>query len=123
MLIVFIAFIIFLIVGMPIAFAVGISGALFFVQHSNLPATIMVQMPLTQAQNFALLAVPLFIFAGNLLNCGGTTDRLAKFAGILTGRMRGGYAQTSVVLSTMMAAFPARLLRTRPWKRAFWAAT
>ena len=46
MLIVFIAFIIFLIVGMPIAFAVGISGALFFVQHSNLPATIMVQMPL-----------------------------------------------------------------------------
>lgn len=102
MLIVFIAFIIFLIVGMPIAFAVGISGALFFVQHSNLPATIMVQMPLTQAQNFALLAVPLFIFAGNLLNCGGTTDRLAKFAGILTGRMRGGYAQTSVVLSTMM---------------------
>ena len=121
MLIVFIAFIIFLIVGMPIAFAVGISGALFFVQHSNLPATIMVQMPLTQAQNFALLAVPLFIFAGNLLNCGGTTDRLAKFAGILTGRMRGGYAQTSVVLSTMM--FPARLLRTRPWKRAFWAAT
>ena len=120
MLIVFIAFIIFLIVGMPIAFAVGISGALFFVQHSNLPATIMVQMPLTQAQNFALLAVPLFIFAGNLLNCGGTTDRLAKFAGILTGRMRGGYAQTSVVLSTMMggvsgsaiadAAMEARLL-------------
>ena len=120
MLIVFIAFIIFLIVGMPIAFAVGISGALFFVQHSNLPATIMVQMPLTQAQNFALLAVPLFIFAGNLLNCGGTTDRLAEFAGILTGRMRGGYAQTSVVLSTMMggvsgsaiadAAMEARLL-------------
>lgn len=120
MLIVFIAFIIFLIVGMPIAFAVGISGALFFLQHSNLPATIMVQMPLTQAQNFALLAVPLFIFAGNLLNCGGTTDRLAKFAGILTGRMRGGYAQTSVVLSTMMggvsgsaiadAAMEARLL-------------
>ena len=54
------------------------------------------------------------------LNCGGTTDRLAKFAGILTGRMRGGYAQTSVVLSTMMggvsgsaiadAAMEARLL-------------
>lgn len=120
MLLVFIAFVVFLIVGMPIAYAIGISGALYFVQHPNLPATIMVQMPLTQAQNFALLAVPLFIFAGNLLNCGGTTDRLAKFAGILTGRMRGGYAQTSVVLSTMMggvsgsaiadAAMEARLL-------------
>ena len=84
MLVVFIAFVVFLIVGMPIAFAIGISGALYFLQHLNLPATIMVQLPLTQAQNFSLLAVPLFIFAGNLLNCGGTTDRLAKFAGILT---------------------------------------
>ena len=120
MLLVFIAFIGFLIIGMPIAYAIGISGALYFVQHLNLPATIMVQLPVTQAQTFALLAVPLFIFAGNLLNCGGTTDRLAKFAGIITGRMRGGYAQTSVVLSTMMggvsgsaiadAAMEARLL-------------
>ncbi|MCR4708391.1 MAG: TRAP transporter large permease [Clostridiales bacterium] len=120
MLIVFLAFIAFLVIGMPIAYAIGISGSLYFLQHLNLPATIMVQMPLTQAQNFALLAVPLFIFAGNLLNCGGTTERLAKFSGILTGRMRGGYAQTSVVLSTMMggvsgsaiadAAMEARLL-------------
>lgn len=120
MVLVFIGFIVFLVLGMPIAYAIGISGALFFVQHTNLPPTIMVQMPVTQAQNFALLAVPLFIFAGNLLNCGGTTDRLAKFAGIITGRMRGGYAQTSVVLSTMMggvsgsaiadAAMEARLL-------------
>lgn len=120
MVLVFVAFIVFLIVGMPIAFAIGVSGALYFVQHTNLPATIMVQMPLTQAQNFALLAVPLFIFAGNLLNCGGTTERLARFAGVITGRMRGGYAQTSVVLSTMMggvsgsaiadAAMEARLL-------------
>ena len=120
MLIVFLVFVLFLIFGMPIAYAIGISGALYFMQHTNLPATIMVQLPLTQAQNFSLLAVPLFIFAGNLLNCGGTTDRLAKFADILTGRMRGGYAQTSVVLSTMMggvsgsciadAAMEARLL-------------
>ena len=129
MLVVFIAFVVFLIVGMPIAFAIGISGALYFLQHLNLPATIMVQLPLTQAQNFSLLAVPLFIFAGNLLNCGGTTDRLAKFAGILTGRMRGGYAQTSVVLSTMMggvsgsciadAAMEARLLGTQMKKEGY----
>ena len=104
MLIVFIAFIIFLIVGMPIAFAVGISGALFFVQHSNLPATIMVQMPLTQAQNFALLAVPLFIFAGNLLNCGGTTDRLAKFAGKMCIRDRSEYAVYNAVLDLIYAS-------------------
>lgn len=120
MTLVFITFILFLVLGMPMAFAIGISGALFFLQNLNLPATILVQLPVTQTQNFALLAVPLFIFAGNLLNSGGTTQRLAKFAGILTGHMRGGFAQTSVVLSTMMggvsgsaiadAAMEARLL-------------
>lgn len=91
MTIVFIAFVIFLVFGMPMAFAIGISGALFFLQYPNLPATILVQLPVTQTQNFALLAVPLFIFAGNLLNSGGTTQRLAKFAGLLTGHMRGGF--------------------------------
>lgn len=120
MLIVFVAFVLFLVLGMPMAFAIGISGSLFFIQNLNLPATILVQLPITQTQNFALLAVPLFIFAGNLLNCGGTTQRLAKFAGLLTGHMRGGFAQTSVVLSTLMggvsgsaiadAAMEARLL-------------
>ena len=90
MLIVFIAFIIFLIVGMPIAFAVGISGALFFVQHSNLPATIMVQMPLTQAQNFALLAVPLFIFLGSLIEMTGMARAMIQFLASLLGHVRGG---------------------------------
>ena len=120
MTLVFIVFVLFLIIGMPMAFAIGIAGSTFFLQYPNLPATILVQLPVTQTQNFALLAVPLFIFAGNLLNSGGTTQRLAKFAGLLTGHMRGGFAQTSVVLSTMMggvsgsaiadAAMEARLL-------------
>ena len=110
----------FLGIGMPMAFAIGISGALFFLQYPNLPATILVQLPVTQTQNFALLAVPLFIFAGNHLNSGGKTQRLPKFAELLTGHMRGGFAQTSVVLSTLMggvsgsaiadAAMEARLL-------------
>ena len=102
MTLVILSFIVFLLLGMPIAFAIGISGVAFLIQNPNLPATIMVQLPLTQTQNFALLAVPLFIFAGNLMNSGGVTYRLAKFAGLLTGHMRGGFAQTSVVLSTLI---------------------
>lgn len=102
MALVFLAFIILLVCGMPIAYGIGIAGALFFVQHQNLPLSILVQLPITQTQNFALLSVPLFIFAGNLMNTGGTTKRLAKFAGLLTSHMRGGFGQTSVVLSTMM---------------------
>ena len=120
MAVVFSVFLILLVLGMPLAFSIGIAGVFYFLQHMNLPMSIMVQLPITQTQNFALLAVPLFILAGNLLNRGGTTHRLAKFAMIITGRMRGGFAQTSVVLSTMMggvsgsciadAAMEARLL-------------
>lgn len=102
MALVFIAFVIFLALGMPIAYGIGIAGSLFFLQHTNLPPAILVQLPITQTQNFALLSVPLFIFAGNLMNRGGTTAYLAKFASLLTRHMRGGFGQTSVVLSTMM---------------------
>ena len=57
MLIVSIAFLVLLAMGMPVAFAIGISGALFFVQHPELPSTIPIQLTISQTQNFALLAV------------------------------------------------------------------
>jgi tripartite ATP-independent transporter DctM subunit len=82
--------------------------------------TTIVQLPITQTQNVNLLAVPLFIFAGNLMNCSGITDRLIRFAMALTGHWKGGLAQVSVVLSTLMggvsgsanadAAMEARIL-------------
>ena len=76
MLIVLIAFTVLLLMGMPVAFAIGISGALFFLQHPELPATIPIQLTVTETQNFALLAVPLFILAGNFLNNSGITHNL-----------------------------------------------
>lgn len=102
MLIVFIAFSVFLLLGMPVAFAIGISGFLFFVQQPGLPFTMPSQLILSETQNFALLAIPMFIFAGNLLNNTGITSRLVKLSSVLAGHMYGGLAQTSVVLSTLM---------------------
>ncbi len=102
MLIVAIVFIILLAVGMPVAFAIGISGATFFLQHPELPFSMIVQLPVSQTQSVPLMAVPLFIFAGNLLNSTGITKRLIKLATLLTGHMRGGLAQVSVVLSALM---------------------
>lgn len=120
MLLVVVAFLVFLAVGMPVAYSIGISGVLFFLQHPELPFTMIVQLPISQTQNFAMLAVPLFIFAGNLMNESGITKRLIKLATILTGHMTGGLAQVSVVLSTLMggvsgsaiadAAMEARIL-------------
>jgi tripartite ATP-independent transporter DctM subunit len=102
MLIVAISFAVLLLMGMPVAFAIGISGALFFVQHSELPFTIPIQVTVSQTQNFALLAVPLFIVAGNVMNKSGITEQLLNLASVLTGRLRGGLAQVSIALATLM---------------------
>ena len=102
MLIVFIVFLLLLALGMPVAFAVGISGCMYFLQHAEIPLLQVAQLSLSQIQNVNLLAVPLFIFAGNLMNLCGITDRLLSLASILTRHMYGGMAQTSVVMSTLM---------------------
>ena len=117
---VLLVFLFFLVIEMPVAFALGISGCVFFLLHPELPFTMTVQLPISQTQNFALLAVPLFIFAGNLLNVCGITERLITLSKVLTGHMTGGLAQVSVVLSTLMggvsgsstadAAMEARIL-------------
>jgi len=102
MALVMIVFIIALMLGMPVGFAIGISGTMFFLQHPELPITTIVQLPISQTQNITLLAVPLFVFAGSLMNAAGITDRLIRLAMLLVGHMRGGMAQVSVVLSTLM---------------------
>jgi tripartite ATP-independent transporter DctM subunit len=115
--------------GMPVAFAIGISGAVFFLQNPQLPFTMTIQLAISQTQNFPLLAIPLFIFAANLLNETGITLRLIKLAGVLAGHMRGGLAQVNVVLSTLMggvsgsaiadAAMEARILGTEMVRKGF----
>jgi len=129
MLWVLIAFTLLLLMGMPVAFAIGISGCVFFLQHPELPSTIPIQLTISETQNFALLAVPLFILAGNLMNNSGITRNLLALATVLTGRLRGGLAQTSIALSTLMsgvsgssiadAAMNSRLLGLEMLKRGF----
>jgi tripartite ATP-independent transporter DctM subunit len=129
MLLVIIVFAVLLLMGMPVAFAIGISGCVFFMQHPELPSTIPIQLTVTETQNFALLAVPLFILAGNLLNNSGITRNLLELATVLTGRLKGGLAQTSIALSTLMsgvtgsaiadAAMNSRILGPEMLKRGF----
>lgn len=129
MLLVAIVFTILMVIGMPVAFAVGISGVVFFLQNPELPRTMTVQLTVTETQNFALLAVPLFILAGNFLNSSGIAHNLLKLASVLTGRLQGGLAQVSIALSTLMsgvtgssiadAAMNTRLLGFEMLKRGF----
>jgi len=97
-----ISFVFLLVMGMPIAFVIGFSGILYFISQSMLPIEGAVQMIVLQSQSFAFLAVPFFIFAGNLMNVSGITQRLLGLARLLTRKMYGGTAQISVVMSTLM---------------------
>jgi tripartite ATP-independent transporter DctM subunit len=130
MLLVTIMFIVFLAMGIPVAFAIGIAGTFFFLQYTQqLPFTMTIQLAISQTQNFPLLAIPLFIFAANLMNETGLTQRIITLASVLTGHMRGGLAQVSVVLSTLMggvsgsaiadAAMEARILGPGMMKRGY----
>jgi len=102
MILVALVFAVLVVLGMPIAFAIGISGVVFFLQNPELPITIPVQLGVSQTQNFALLAIPLFMLAGNLMNLSGITSRLLDLASVITGRLRGGLAQVTIALSALM---------------------
>jgi tripartite ATP-independent transporter DctM subunit len=97
-----VCFVLFLVMGMPIAFVIGIAGFAYFFSSPYLNFQTATQMIVSQSQSFAFLAVPFFIFAGNLMNVSGITNRLLSLARLLTRRMYGGTAQISVVMSTLM---------------------
>ena len=102
MTVVAILFFLFMLMGMPVPFAFGISGVAFFLQNPTLPWTMPVQQVLSQTQNFLLLAIPLFILAGNLLNESGITERVMRLASVLTGHMRAGTAQSNMVIAASL---------------------
>ncbi|MBR5302072.1 MAG: TRAP transporter large permease, partial [Clostridia bacterium] len=68
----------------------------------ELPLSIMVQKSISTTQSFTMLAIPLFILAGNLMNATGITKRLMNVANVLCGHMYGSVGQVSCVLSTLM---------------------
>ena len=91
-----------LVVGIPIAFSIGLS-VLCVLTITDVPLMIFAQRASNAADSFALLAIPLFILAGELMNRGGLTVRLVGFAHSLIGHLRGGLGQTSVLSSLIFA--------------------
>src|SRR6187431_1000196 len=97
-----ISFAVLLLGGAPIAVAMCVPVVIYLLQ-SDLPLTVMTQR-LTQSLNsFPLLAIPLFILAGRLLNAGGITDRIFRFAHNLVGAIPGGLGHVNVVGSLIFA--------------------
>ena len=96
------AFAALLLLGVPIAFAM-IGSALLVIAIEGFPLSIFAQRVSSGIQSFPLLAVPLFILAGNLMNESGMSERLFAFARALIGHIRGGLAHVNIVASVLLS--------------------
>lgn len=97
-------FFILLIVGVPIGFVLGITGVFGIMQIGGTEMLMMApQRYFAGLDLFTFLAMPLFIFAGEIMNRAGITSRLAEFADALVGHLRGGMAQSCMVSSVLFA--------------------
>ena len=101
-----VSFIFLLVIGVPIAFSIGISGILtMLVTIMPLPAaTTFAQRMATGLDSFALLAIPFFILAGNIMNKGGIAIRLINFARVMVGRWPAGLAFVNVMANMLFGA-------------------
>ncbi len=90
--------------GFPIAYAMGLSAVIALAIEGQVPLLLLGQQFYASLDNFALLAVPLFILAGELMNVGGITERLVSFTAALLGHIRGGLAHANILTNMFMAA-------------------
>ena len=101
-----VSFFFLLTVGVPIAYSIGVAGVLTMLVHiDSLPALTTYALRMASGlDSFALLAIPFFILAGNIMNSGGIALRLIDFAKVLVGRLPGGLAVVNVVANMLLGA-------------------
>ncbi len=96
--------VVLMLLGLPIAVSMGLTAILSFLALGNTALLSMVpQRMYAGTTSFTLLAIPFFILAGNLMNTGGITQRLVRFAQCLVGHIRGGLGHVTVVTNMIMA--------------------
>ena len=96
--------IILFLIGVPIAVAIGLASVFGIQWHGRLPMLLVAQRMFTGIDSFTLLAIPMFILAGNLMAAGGISHRLVDLAKSLVGGIRGGLACTCVLTCMMFAS-------------------
>lgn len=96
--------IIALILNMPVGIAIGLSSLCAVFADGRLSSLYIVQQLVTSADSFPLMAIPLFILAGELMGAGGVSKRLLNVCNVFLGRFTGGLATVTVVLCMFFAA-------------------
>lgn len=100
-----IIFALLLVVRVPIAIVLGIAGVVLLIVSGN--TTMLLNAPqrlFSSLESYGLLAIPLFMLAGEIMNTGGITKRLIDFAQKFVGHFRGGLAYVNIIANTFLAA-------------------
>jgi len=97
-------FLLFMILGAPIAFALGVASLSYLILNPTAPIEIISHRMTGSLFSFILLALPAFLLSGRMMNCAGVTDRIFDFAVGLVGRFPGGIAHSNALASMLFAA-------------------
>lgn len=95
---------IFFLLGVPIAVAIGLASIIGIIASDRLPLLLVAQRMFTGLDSFPLMAIPLFILAGNLMSVGGISQRLVDLAKAMVGGIQGGLAATCVLTCMLFAS-------------------
>jgi C4-dicarboxylate transporter DctM subunit len=105
-------FIVLLCVSAPIIVALGGCSLVYALLSDTMPITTLVQTVFGGLATFPLLAIPLFMLAGNLMNEGGITQDLVRFARLLLGHIRGGLGHATILACAIFAAISGAAVAT-----------
>jgi tripartite ATP-independent transporter DctM subunit len=103
-------FCVFMVLGMPVGYCMGLAAILAILIDGQLPVLILAQQYYEALDNFSLLAVPLFVLAGELMSVAGITERLVNMSRALIGHLRGGLAQANITTNMFMGAISGSAL-------------
>lgn len=92
-----------LLLGMPIAFGVGIASLAFLLFADSIPFQIVPQMMSNSLDSYNVVAIPFFILAAQIMNRGGVTERMMNFASMIVGQVKGGLAHVNILTSMLFA--------------------
>ena len=104
MIAVFVVLFAFILVGVPIAYAIGIAAAMGLTTVAHINLAVVPQRMFTMLDSFSLLAIPFFILAGNLMDRGGISRKLIRFASCLVGHIRGGIGMVTILSCILFGA-------------------
>jgi C4-dicarboxylate transporter DctM subunit len=93
-----------LLIGVPIAVALGLSTTAIILMFTDQPTLVIAQQMFTSLDKFALMAIPLFVLAGNFLSRGGAATRIIRFARSLVGHLPGGLPMSAIFACVIFAA-------------------